>query len=444
MNKKKVASLALAAAILASSGGVAGSVFTAAPAEAATVASYTSAPANFRAFTNPTTFQSGVAWGYPAHVTGTVRDYTVTLKQAGKPDRIYTTRTGQMMFGTTGVQLFENTAYTAQVKANVFSRTGARLTSAVASTTFKTGWAPNRIKATAPVGLRTTDVGVNSFVARWAPPVGYVGTVTGYTVTLKQSGVALKTVSVSPSTLSYKEDALKAASAYTVEVKATYASANKMVKASSAASTVVVATAKPVVTNLKPIVTISNITSKSAVMNWKTIPGATTYLTFVSEKGGQLVSRGEASANATSASTYASLKPGTTYLADVQAVIPTADGKSWTAYSSGMIEFTTASAAPVGLAPVVTISDITSNSATINWTPSSAPNLSIYMVGIVEKGAQATGPGTRWGPDRTSIGTGAWLKPNTTYIVSVQAFLTAPDSAKNTAYTGTTEFTTKG
>lgn len=436
MNKKKVAILALTAAILASSGGVVSSVVTAAPAEAAILT--TSAPANLKAFTDAATLQSGITFTRPTRIVGTITSYTVILKQVGKADRVITNKSGRVLFGAPTAGLSENTAYTVQVKANVVSSRGVKSTGAVASTSFKTGYSKSTVKATAPGNLKITDVAETSFVARWTAPVGYVGTVTGYTVKLTKSGVLVKSVSVSPSTLSYKADGLASATAYTTEVTANFASPNKMTKASSVAAKVVAATAKPAVVNLKPVVTLSNVTSNSAVMNWKPVTGAITYLTFVSEKSGSLVSRGEYSANDTSAATPPVLKPGTTYLADVQAVIPTADGKSWIAYSSGLIEFTT----PAAAAPVVTISEITTNSATINWTPSS--NVSIYMVGIVEKGTAATAPGTRWGPDRTFVGTGSWLKPNTTYVVGVQAFLSTPDSSGKTSYYSTAEFTTKG
>jgi hypothetical protein len=439
MNKKKVAILALTAAILASSGGAVGAVITAAPAEAATLT--TSAPANLKAFTDAATLQSGITFTRPTRIVGTIKSYTVVLKQAGKADRLYTNYSGRMQFGAPLAGLSENTAYTVQVKANVVSRTGAKSTGAVASTTFKTGYSKSTVRPTAPASLRTTEATDKSFVARWTAPVGYVGTVTGYTVTVKQGTVALKTVSVSPSTLAYKVEALKAASAYTVEVKANFASANKLSKASSVASKVAAYTAKPVV-NLKPVVTVSNVTSNSAVMEWSPIAGAKTYLTFVSEKGGQLVSRGEYSSSDTRAPIPNFLKPNTTYIADVQAIIPSADGKSWTAYS-GVKEFTTASAPTSSLKPVVTISDITSTSAKANWTLSSAPNVSINMLFVTEKATMQGLGGTRWSSTTTSVGLDQ-LKPNTTYIVAVQAFLSTPDSAGNSSYVGTTEFTTKG
>lgn len=441
MNKKKVAILALTAAILASSGGAVGAVATAAPAEAATLT--TSAPVGLKAFTDAATLQSGITFARPTRIVGTITSYTVILKQVGKADRVITNKSGRVVFGAPTAGLAENTAYAVQVKANVVSSRGVKSTGAVASTTFKTGYSKSTVKPTAPVGLKVTDVGETSFVARWSAPTGYVGTLTGYTVTMKQAGVAFKTVSVLPSVVSYKVDALKAASAYTVEVNATFASPNKMAKASSVASKIAAYTNKPVADAFKPVVTISNVTSNSGVMNWKSVPGATTYLTFVSEKGGNVVSRGEYSANTLTAATPPVLKPGTTYLADVQAVIPTADGLSWKAYSSGLIEFTTAGTAPTSLKPVVTVSDITSTSATVNWINSSAPNVTINMVSLAEKNPLVGLGGTRWAPTATSARLDQ-LKPNTTYIVTVQSFLSTYDSAGNSAYSGTTEFTTAG
>lgn len=441
MNKKKVASLALAAALLASSGGVVGSVITAAPAEAATLT--TSAPANLKAFTDTSTLQSGISFTRPTRIVGTITSYTVILKQAGKADRIFTNKSGRMTFGAPLAGLSENTSYTVQVKANVVSSRGVKSTGAVASTAFKTGYSKSTVKPTAPGNLKITDVAETSFIARWTAPVGYVGTVTGYTVKLTKSGALVKTVSVSPSTLSYKADGLASATAYTTEVTANFASPNKMAKASSVAAKMVAATAKPAAVALNPVVDISNISSNSATLNWKAVPGATTYLTFVSEKGGQVVSRGEYDAKTTSAAVPNVLKPGTTYLADVQAVVWSADGKTWKAYSSGLKEFTTSAPAP-GLSPVVKVSDITSNSAQVSWTKSTAPNLNMYMVTFAEKGSQARPLSARYGTDTLSTGSGAMLKPNTTYYVNVQAWMPIPDKDGVYAYVGSAEFTTKG
>lgn len=346
MRKNKILGVALAAAILASGGSVAGSVFTAVPAEAATVAATTSAVGGLKAFTDVATLQDGVLFTRPTRIVGTITSYTVTLKQAGKADRVFINKSGRQMFGAAGAGLAENTAYTVQVKANVVSRTGAKSFGAVASTTFKTGWARTTVKATAPVGIRATDVGENSFVARWTAPVAYVGSVTGYTVKVKQGTVIMKTVTVSASTYSYKADALAASSGYTVDVTANFVSANGVNKATSAASSVTAFTAKPLAVGLKPVVTISNITS---------------------------------------------------------------------------------------------------NTATASWTPTSAPNPAVYMVFVTEKGGNSTLNLGRWPIDRNSIilDPALDLKPNTTYIVTVQVFLTAYDSAGNSAYAGTTEFTTK-
>jgi hypothetical protein len=440
MNKKKVASLALAAAILASSGGAVGSVITAAPAEAATLT--TSAPANLKAFTDASTLQSGITFTRPTTIVGTITNYTVILKQAGKADRVSTNVSGRVLFGAPLAGLAENTAYTVQVKANVVSSRGVKSTGAVASTSFKTGYSKSTVKPTAPGNLKITDVAEKSFVARWTAPVGYVGTVTGYTVSLKKSGVLVKTVSVSPSTLSYKADGLLSATAYTTEVTANFASPNKMAKASSVAAKVVAATAKPAAVSLNPVVDISGISSNSATLNWKPIPGATTYLTFISEKGGQLVSRGEYGTTTTNAPVPNVLKPGTTYIADVQAVIWSSDGKTWKAYS-GTKEFTTTAPAP-GLNPVVKVSNITSNSAQVSWTKSTAPNLNMYMVTFAEKGSQARPMSARYGTNTLSIGSGESLKPNTTYYVNVQAWMPIPDKDGVYAYVGSAEFTTKG
>lgn len=130
MKKYKGVVIALAAAILTSGGGVAGSVVMATPAQAAeqvtnfapnapTGLKYANAPMPYSPYFTPTIM---VGWNAPTGVLGTITDYTITLKQTGKTDRVINSKTTYASIGS----LTENTAYTIQVKANVVSKTGVK------------------------------------------------------------------------------------------------------------------------------------------------------------------------------------------------------------------------------------------------------------------------------------------------------------------------------
>jgi hypothetical protein len=88
-----------------------------------TLASFaaTNAPTNLAV--NSVTYNSAnISWGAPVVISGTVGNYTATLKQSGQPDVTVTTTAPSYNF--TG--LTQNTSYTVQVAANTVSTDGTK------------------------------------------------------------------------------------------------------------------------------------------------------------------------------------------------------------------------------------------------------------------------------------------------------------------------------
>lgn len=205
------------------------------PAYHAPSASPVSTPAT-TVFIDSVSLQYVAHWSAPKNVVGTVAGYTVILKQTGKADRTFTTKSTRISFGTAGGGLAENASYVAQVKANIVSKSGVKSTSPTASVSFNTRYAPTTVKASAP-RLRITDVGANAFTVRWAAPTGAIGSVVNYSVKLKRGDVVVAKFNVSPSTYAYRTPGLSTRSSYTVEITANFVSANGANKASATSKT---------------------------------------------------------------------------------------------------------------------------------------------------------------------------------------------------------------
>ena len=171
--------------------------------------------------------EANLTWGTP-EVYGMVWDYTVTLKESGKGDRVFTT--DRNVFKITG--LTENSSYTATVFANVLSANGQlRDTSPAASLGMTTPYGPSTVKVKAPSDLKFSGVTHNALTTSWTAPPGTVGSVTGYNVTLKQGATVIATKTVT--TLAASFTGLDDSTDYTVEVSALAASADRTKTATS-------------------------------------------------------------------------------------------------------------------------------------------------------------------------------------------------------------------
>lgn len=343
MNKSKIMVVALAATILASGGGIAGSVATATPAQAATVtvAAPTTAPIGLRTYPFAMGNMVHVMWSAPTNVSGTISSYTLTLKQAGKSDRILTTKDRYIVLGDAG-ELAENTTYTLLVKANIISKAGVKSTSPNASVQFKTSYALTTVKVSAPTSLYVAGATANSFAVSWKAPTSTVGLVESYTVRVKKGTTLVKTITLPANILTYKATSLASNTAYTAEVTANAISFRGGNHATSTATKVAVTTSKSsVVAVAKPVVTVASVATNTAKITW-TKPAVTgqirAYVIFVTEKGTtRSMKIGEYSGTTTSAQLQSVLKPNTTYTVSVVAMAHSEDGKNMTSSGTNVV-----------------------------------------------------------------------------------------------------------
>ncbi|GGJ74716.1 fibronectin type III domain-containing protein [Glutamicibacter ardleyensis] len=168
------------------------------PAQAATVQPE-SAVATAGEIVVPPTFKVGwveadrigLYWSYPQVWGVDILNYTVRVKQQGRPDRVFTT-TSRIDDHFIATGLTQNTTYTFEVRTNAVSRDGKRrLTSAPHSKTATTSSIPaHHMKAATPSALKLTATS-GSITASWKAPA-VTGKLTGYTVNIKQGSKTVK------------------------------------------------------------------------------------------------------------------------------------------------------------------------------------------------------------------------------------------------------------
>lgn len=305
-----------------------------------------------------------IVWNAPTGGFGTtITGYTVTLKQAGKADRVFTSKTTSVsVSGFT-----ENTAYTVQVKAHVTGKTTltgdwsgfqgtlpvktVSTTTAPAITSIRTGYSnypPFAVQVSAPT-IKILETTENSMGATLSVPGFTVGQLTSYVVTVKQGNTVVKTTIVTnPSdnptgsrAIPHTVTGLKSNTAYTIQVKAN-AKAWTGTNASTSGNTADFVTAKSsAVAVAKPVVTVSSVASKTAKLTW-TKPAVTgqirAYLIFVTEKGStRSMKIGEYSGTTTSAQLQSVLKPNTTYTVSVVAMAHSEDGKNMASSGTNVV-----------------------------------------------------------------------------------------------------------
>jgi hypothetical protein len=368
MKTNKTVVVALAAAILASGGSIAGSVVTATPAHANAVIEpqLPSAPTGVKVIPKSGWFQPtmNVVWNAPTGGFGTtITGYTVTLKQAGKADRVFTSKTTSVSVNG----FTENTSYTVQVAANVTATqiitgtnntihpTSISTTTAPAIASIRTGYsnyAPTSVQVSVPK-ISVMGVTENSIVTKLSTPGFTVGQISNYVVTVKQGTTVVKTATVTnpadnptgSRAIPYTVSGLKSNTAYTIEVKTNVKAWSGTKTATSTVTSAKFVTAKSsAVAVAKPAVTVSSVASKTATVTWKK-PAVTgsirTYLIFATEKGSQQSMRlGEYSPTSTSAVLPSVLKPNTTYTVSVIAMAVSEDGRN-TAQAVTNVDFTT-------------------------------------------------------------------------------------------------------
>lgn len=190
--------------------------------------------------------EAWLSWTEPKTVVGKLKDYTVTVKQAGKPDRVI--HTPDSYHTVTGLD--ENTKYTFEVVANAVSLNGKKNASSVsASKSVTTPYSPSTVIVSAPKNIVAKSPNSGRIDVSWAAPASVQGQVIGYEVVVKagKTTVFTQTVNALNTSISGLEDG----KTYTVEVRAIGLSWDETKKSQSEAVTakvVLPATATPPVT----------------------------------------------------------------------------------------------------------------------------------------------------------------------------------------------------
>lgn len=314
-------------------------------------------PVNFFNVQTVSYNQAVLRWFQPDNLRGRINNYTLTIKQTGKADRVFTVPDyfEQNEYKITG--LVENTTYTAHVKAHVvaWEEGGKPATSPVASLTLKTPYNPSRVLAKAPTNLKTSRLSNdsiyhywNQFDISWNAPKGIIGKVKNYTVTVKQGSKIARTFT----TTNMKETSrlVSPKTTYTVSVKANVVSANG--KKSAAASTGKVSYTTPAepsgkVTLATPKVSFSKVGSNRFTTHYSApTTGKITVVNFFWYDGNKLVASLAGDGRKTPGSLISGLKPSKKYRAVVQVTARSPNSKN-SVRKTGTAYVTTASASAV-------------------------------------------------------------------------------------------------
>ena len=372
-------------------------------------------------------------WVAPKISAGKLLDYTVTVRQQGKADRVFTTVNPNYL--VTG--LSENSEYTFSVKANAVSLNGKnRMSSEPVTLVKKTPYAPTTVIVGAPQKLTVKASAWDRLDMSWVAPSNVVGTLRSYEVKVKTgtTTVSTKTVTTTNTTVT----GLKEGVTYTVEVRATaLASDKKTSKASSPATatvkTPVVAAAPKAPTALK-----ASPSHDSANISWVAPTGVigkvTAYTVTVSQTG-----KSDRLFRTTNTSyKVTGLSENTAYTVRVAAEVTSADGKRKVVSPTASVAVKTAYAptsvkvsAPTG----VKLSSITHDSMVASWAAPTGTvgKITGYTVTVkvgssVKKTVTVTSTSTKI--------TG--LTPNTKYTVEVKANAVSANGTKKAASTAGT------
>ena len=310
------------------------------------------APSDFKVVAATDTI-AVLSWTAPTGVYGVVKDYTVTLKKDGEADRTFTT--AELTYEFTG--LAEHSSYTAEVVANVVSSNGElTATSPKANVDVDTTWAADAVMVDVVTDGSVLSGTYNSVKIAWVAPADVVGTLTRYTVLVKEDGINKSSYATTSTDLNVEN--LDSNTEYTFEIRAEAVSANGLNTATSEVTTITAATAKsPVVTVEAPVATISDINEDSATVTWTTpaVTGTISgYKVSVTDSNG-VVQVLDLGADINTA-TLTGLTEGAVYSVSVEASAVAEDGINTAETASTGTSFTTLAAVtpPVVTPPVVT------------------------------------------------------------------------------------------
>lgn len=361
---------------------------------------------------NETTLQ----WKAPEGVIGTITNYTVTVKQVGKADRIF--NTSNTSFRVT--DLTHDTAYTMQVIANVMGADQkTTVSSPAASVAVKTPiYYP--VSVSAPTDLGVVSVTHDSAVAVWKAPVGTIGKVESYTVTVKQGSV---TKSYVTPTTSYKITALSANTDFSVTVAANAVSVDGLRKVTGLGVAGMFRTSaapSPIVKIAAPVTAVAGVGADRMTISWSKpiVTGTITGYRVTVKLGTTTVQTHNLSA-ATYAKTVTALAENTAYTVVVDALAVAPDGKNTAMASTAKTVKTTLSAASTVkvAAPASFGATASRTTVTATWRMPAVTGKVINYTVTLKEGTRTVKTVVLTGGKYSFTG----LKANTAYTVYVKA-----------------------
>lgn len=267
----------------------------------------------------------GAIWGVPSEYTGSLFYNVVTVKEAGKPDRVIKTNSDGLSISN----LTENTTYTIEVKAMIlgYDRREIRYTPAV-SKTVKTPYSSDTVKVGIPTNVKVSNLKDTSMTASWTAPTGTVGKITKYSVLIMQGTKTVKSITTTQP--SYTFTGLSAGVNYSVGVVA-HATSPSGIEAYSAKAAMAsfTTTTLSVAKVSAPTVTVSGIAYNRMTISWNK-PAATGTITGykVIVKKGTTTVKSYTVSSATTSQAITGLLRNTAYNVVVEAYVVSKDGKA--------------------------------------------------------------------------------------------------------------------
>lgn len=223
--------------------------------------------------------------------------------------------------------LTKNTTYVVGVTARAVDKAGIEYRSPVKTYTVTTlPYAP-AAAPTAPTGLKVAAMTYNEATLAWVAPTGVVGDLTGYTVTVKQTGKADRILKTTTPTV--KVTGLTENTPYTVQVIANVASKDRTRAVTSPAVSLAIKTTFSPASTVKvgrpaSLVTVAGKTTLTSTWKAPTVTGTLTGYVVTLKQGTTVVKT--YSTNSLKAS-FSGLKPNTDYTFSVKAKAISSNGK---------------------------------------------------------------------------------------------------------------------
>lgn len=340
-------------------------------------------------------------------------------------------------YSTTFTGLSPKTSYTVKTTAQNTSVMSAPVLSPVRTSQvttleeFAVPSAPN-----APFGLGAINTHFNETTLVWKAPEGVIGTITNYTVTVKQEGMETRVFNTANT--NFKVNGLKENTAYTMQVAANVLGADQKTTATSPVANLSVKTPLyyPVSVSEPTDLGVVSVTPNSAFVVWKAPTGTVGRV----ESYTVTVAQGDVTKSyITSVPSYqlSNLPANTDLVVTVSANAVSIDGlQKVTGLGTATMFRTLTPLSPIVKvsAPVTTVSGVGADRMTVSWVkPAVTGKITGYRV-TVKLGTKTVQTHNLTATTLSKVVLS--LAENTTYTVVVDALAVAPDG-KATAVAST-------